>query len=479
MVRAFVLGVIAWGVEAALLVVVASAFLAALGPAPVDPGPACPHGVDMRAVGGNGELLPKFYSSRALDSVARTEACIALAPGDAPAAIRGVSRIGAAAAPTLFRALLDAPPESRKHLDALLKAALPDAFPAREDDGSEEELPVERWLRIARIEGPDLTPHEASLAVDRLVVNPSAGREASVRRLGTVAIPALVHAMGTTRARRELALLTGLAHDATSRGPVLSMTASATEVDVAVSDWTAWLDDHRWDFEPHPRDRRIPWTLRETRFARLLERAWSSWTEGATKRTEGVNSGVAVLVTAERALAALVLGRLLILAAGELVRTLALPALAALVLAVMPGAAGAWAFDASAGMAPLVREAIVLVACASLVAALLFAPLRDDERQRLDPIARLTRRKAPLYVRALLALAAPCALFAVVMLERRGHLGGLGMALHDDWLGPASLPAFTRVALLLPGIRFAFRVMRHVADDERLVAPVQSPTAGQ
>ena len=479
MVRAFVLGVMAWCVEAALLVVVAAAVLAALGPAPVDPGPACPHGADLRALGGSGELLPKFYSSRALDSVARTEACIALATGDAPAAIRGVSRIGAAAAPTLFRALLDAPPESRKHLDALLQAALPEAFPAREDDGSEEDLPVERWLRIAKIEGPDLTPHEASLAVDRLVVNPSAGREAAVRRLGTVAVPSLVRAIGTTRARRELSTLTGLAHDATARGPVLSMTASAAEVDSAVADWTTWLDDHRWDFEPHPSDRRIPWTLRETRFARLLERAWSSWTEGATKRTEGVNSGVAVLVTAERTLAAMVLARVLLFASGELVRVLGLHAIAGLALAALPGLACGSVFRASAGAAPLLRETLLLLACASLVASVLFVPLRDDERQRVDPIARLTRRTAPLHVRALLVVAAPLALFAVVTLERHGHLGGLGASLQGDWLGPASLPAFTRVALLLPGIRFALRLVRHLAHDERLVTPGQSPTAAQ
>jgi hypothetical protein len=479
MVRAFVLGVMAWCVEAVLLVVVAAAILAASGKPPVDPGPACPHGVDLRTLGGSGELLPKFFASHALDSVARTEACIALAPADAPAAIRGVSRIGAAAAPTLFRALLDAPPESRKHLDGLLQAALPDAFPAREDDGSEEELPVERWLRIAKIEGPDLTPHEASLAVDRLVVNPSAGREAAVHRLGTVAVPSLVRAMGTTRARRELALLTGLAHDATARGPVLSMTASASEVDVAVADWTAWLDDHRWDYEAHPSDRRIPWALRETRFARLLERAWSSWTEGATRRTEGVNSGVAGLVTAERALAAIVLARVLLFAAGELVRILALPSLAAALLAALPGAACGWVFRVSQGAPALLREALLLVACASLVAVLLVGPALDDERQRRDPIARLTRRHPPLYVRAMRTLAAPLALFAVVMLERHGHLGGLGAALQDDWLGPASLPAFTRVALLLPGIRFALRLVRHVAQDERIATPGQSPNAAQ
>jgi hypothetical protein len=479
MVRAFVLGLMAWCVEAALLVVAAAAVLAGAGPAPIDPGPTCPHAEDWRALGGNGELLPKFYASRAVDSVARTEACLTLAATDLPAASRGVARLGAAAAPTLFRALLDASPESRKHLDALLQAALPEAFPPREDDGSEEELPVERWLRIAKIEGPDLTPHEASLAVDRLVVNASDARASAVRRLGTVAVPELVRAMGTTRARRELALLTGLAHDATARGPVLSMTASASEVDAAVADWTKWLDDHRYDFTPYPRDRRIPWALRETRFARLLERAWASWTEGASKPTEGVNSGVAVLATAERAIAALVIGRLLLVAAGEAARRLGLPPFVALVLATAPGAIAAWGYRVGAVTASLPREALLLVAVASLVAAALFVPLQDDARQRLDPIARLTRRRTPLHVVLLLGSAAPFALLAVVTLETHANVGGLGGALSGEWLGPASLPAFTRVALLLPAIRFAVRLLRHVAGDERLASPGQSPTAAQ
>jgi len=479
MVRAFVLGLMAWCVEAALLVVLAAAVLAAAGPAPIDPGPPCPHARDWRALGGNGELLPKFYASRAVDSVARTEACLELAATDLTAAARGVGRLGAAAAPTLFRALLDAPPESRRHLDVLLQAALPTAFPARLDDGSEEDLPVERWLRVAKIDGPDLTPHEAALAVDRLVVNASDARAEAVRRLGTVAVPALVHAMGTTRARRELSLLSALAHDATERGPMLAMTASAAEVDAAVADWASWLDDHRYDFAPHPRDRRIPWSLRETRFARLLERAWASWTEGASKQTEGVNSGVAVLASAERALVALVLGRLLLAGASSAAAALALPPLTGLGFAALPGLAAAGLARAVAFRSTTAREALLLAAVASLAAVVLFVPLWDAERQRLDPIARLTRRRTPLHVAGLLASAAPLTLLAVVTLETRGDLGGLGAAITGEWLGQASLPAFTRVALLLPAIRFAVLLVRHLAGDERFAAPGQGTTGAQ
>jgi hypothetical protein len=285
--------------------------------------------------------------------------------------------------------------------------------------------------------------------------------------------------MGTTRARRELALLSALAHDATERGPVLAMTASAAEVDAAVADWASWLDDHRYDFAPHPRDRRIPWSLRETRFARLLERAWASWTEGASKQTEGVNSGVAVLASAERALVALVLGRLLLAGASSAAAALALPPLTGLGFAALPGLAAAGLARAVAFRSTTAREALLLAAVASLAAVVLFVPLWDAERQRLDPIARLTRRRTPLHVAGLLASAAPLTLLAVVTLETRGDLGGLGAAITGEWLGQASLPAFTRVALLLPAIRFAVRLVRHLAGDERFAAPGQGTTGAQ
>ncbi len=473
MVRAFVLGVLAWCVEALLLVVVAAAVLTALGPARVDAGPPCPYTFDPRALGGDGTLLPKFYASRAFDSRARVRACLDLAKTDLAGATTGVSRIGAAAAPVLFDQLLIAQGDDRKTLDALLQAALPDRFHARDDDGSEEELAAERWLRIQKVEGPDLTPHEAALAVDRLVVNPSRGREASVRRLGSVAVPALVRAMSTTRDRRALAAISGLAHDATARGPVLALTAAASDVDSAVADWTKWLDDHRWDYEPHPTDRRIPWALRETRFARLLERAWESWTTNGHARTDASTSAsFGTLVTAERALAALVLGRLVLALAGELVIALPLPAVLANLAGLAPALLAIATRTIAAHAGPGVREANLLLFGTALAALTLALPASHAVRLRRDPIARLTAATPSFVTQALLLSAAPLTLLGIVYLETHAGVGGLGASLtRGEWLGPASLPAFTRVALLLPFIRFAVRVVRHVAEDERIERP--------
>jgi len=480
MVRAFVLGVMAWCVEAVLLVVAAVAIITALGPARIDGGPACPSGLDPRALGGDGTLLPKFYASEALDSRARVRACLALAQTDLPAATTGVSRIGAAAAPLLFERLLVAQGDDRKALDTLLQAALPDRFPARSDDGSEEELAAERWLRVRKVEGPDLTPHEAELAVDRLVVNPSHGREASVRRLGSVAVPALVRAMATTRDRRALAALAGLAHDATQRGPVLALTASAGDVDAAVADWTKWLDDHRWDYEPHPNDRRIPWALRETRFARLLERAWESWTASGRTRTDATTSAsFGTLVTAERTLAAVVLGRTLIALAGEAAAALRLPAALVNLAGVFPALLALALRPFAANANPAFREANLLLVGAALAALTLALPAAHVARLRFDPIARLTAPTPSVVTRLSLLAVAPLTLLGIVYLESYAGLGGLGAAMtHGEWLGPASMPAFTRVALLLPFVRFAVRVVRHVADDERIERPRAPASAG-
>ena len=74
---------------------------------------------------------------------------------------------------------------------------------------------------------------------------------------------------------------------------------------------------------------------------------------------------------------------------------------------------------------------------------------------------------------------APLTLLGIVYLESYAGLGGLGAAMtHGEWLGPASMPAFTRVALLLPFVRFAVRVVRHVADDERIERPRAPASAG-
>lgn len=479
MVRAFVLGVVAWCVEAVLLVVLAAAVIAAAGPATVDAGTPCPSGVDPRTLGGDGTLLPKFYAARALDSRARVNACLELASSDLAAATTGISRIGAAAAPVLFERLFTAHGEDRKILDVLLQAALPDRFAAREDDGTEEDLATERWLRVRTVEGPDLTPHEASLAVDRLVVNPSNGREASVRRLGSVAVPALVRAMPTTRDRRALAALTRLAHDTTERGPVLELTATAAAVDAATADWTKWLDDHRWDYEPHPTDRRIPWALRETRFARLLERAWESWTTSAASRADATASaGFGTLVTAERVLAALAFGRLLLALATELLERLRLPGAFAVAAAFAPAALALLLRQGTVVAGPAPREAQVVLLGAAIAALTLALPSAHAARLRRDPIARLTASTPSLATRAMLLSTAPLALLGVVYLETYGGIGGLGAALtRGEWLGPASLPAFTRVALLLPFVRFAVRAVRHVADDERIVGPRGAPAS--
>ena len=478
MVRAFVLGVLAWCVEAMLLVVAAAAIITAIGPARIDAGPPCPSAGDTRTLGGDGALLPKFYASHPMDSRARVRACLDLAKTNLPAARLGISRIGAAAAPVLFERLYVAQGETRRDLDALLAAALPDRFPEASDDGSAEDLATERWLRIEKIEGPDLTPHEASLAVDRLVVNPSQGREASVRRLGTVAVPSLVRAMSTTRDRRALALLTGLAHDASSRGSVLSLTAAAADVDAAVSDWTKWLDDHRWDYEPHPSDRRIPWALRETRFARLLERAWESWTAHGHGRIDATtDASFGTLVTAERVLAGLALGRLVLAGTGALATTLGLPAALANAGFILPFLLAIAARGISAHGAPGLREAGLILVGATLSSLALALPAAHAARLRSDPIARLTSSTPSLLTRACLLSVAPLTLLGVVYVESSANIGGLGASMTlGEWLGPASLPAFTRVALLLPFVRFAVRVARHVADDERMERP-RTPAA--
>ncbi len=475
MVRALILGFVAWCVEAVLLVVLIAAAFAAAGPRTIDAGPPCPSGADWRQLGGDGSLLPKFFASHPLDSTARVEACLALASTDLAAAKVGIGRLGSAAAPPLFARLRAASGDDRTSLDVLLQAALPKAFPSNVDDGSEEEHPVERWLQIATIEGPDLTPHEAELAVDRLVIHPSKGRDESVRRLGTVAVPSLVRAMGLTRSREELHLLTRLAHEATTRGPELRLTATSAEVNAAVDNWTAWLDDHRWDYEPHPADRRIPWALRETRLARMLERAWSSWTTSETTPIAQSQSTLATVVTAERALAALALARGLLALFAQAALTLRLPRTVALAGSWLPGLGAAVLLPRAASTAGLGDEVLLLLATSAVSAACLLLSVAHEERLRLDPLARLVERTKPFLSRAALAATAPCTLLAVLALEARGHLGGLGSTLaHGDWMSPASLPGLTRAALVLPALRLALRVLRHGAGDELFSANGES-----
>lgn len=480
MVRALILGIMAWCVEAALLVVLIAAAFAAVGPRAIDSGPACPSAVDWRQLGGDGTLLPKFFASHPLDSTARVRACLTLATTDLAGATRGIERLGTAAAPELFARLRTVSGDDRKSLDVLLQAALPHAFPPASDDGSEEERPVERWLQIAAIEGPDLTAHEAELAVSRLVVHPSKGREASVRALGTVAVPALVQAMAHTRSRQELSLLTGLAREATARGPTVRLTASGAEVDAVVSDWTKWLDDHRWDYEPHPADRRIPWALRETRLARLLERAWASWTTADTSEPSRSSSTFATMVTAERAFAGLALARVFLALLADAALRVRAPRSLVLAGALLPGLVAAVLWDGRAPVLGTLHEALLVLITSAVTAFCLWAPLVHEERLRLDPLARLTAPTKPALVRLSLASAAPLTLLAVVFLEARGGLGGLGATLTDgDWLSPASLPALTRTAFVLPAVRLALRVLRHAAGDERFSVTGEPHTDGR
>ena len=119
MVRALILGFVAWCVEAVLLVVLIAAAFAAAGPRTIDAGPPCPSGADWRQLGGDGSLLPKFFASHPLDSTARVEACLALASTDLAAAKVGIGRLGSAAAPPLFARLRAASGDDRTSLDRI------------------------------------------------------------------------------------------------------------------------------------------------------------------------------------------------------------------------------------------------------------------------------------------------------------------------------------------------------------------------
>ncbi len=472
--RALVLGFLTWCVQALLLVVLVAAGFAVVGPPAVISGPPCPCEADWRQLGGDGTLLPKFFSRQPLDVEGRVSACIAKADTDLPAAILGISRLGSAAAPTLFHRLRSVTPEARPTLNALLRAALPKALPAPDDDSTGDDPSLEKWLQIASIDGPDLTAHEAELAVDRLLIHPSSGREEAVRQLGTVAIPALIQAMPRTRSRRQLALLSSLAHEATERGPTLRLTATAAEVDATVGDWTQWLDDHRWDYEPHPVDRRIPWGLRETRLARVLERAWASWTSDSISQESTASLALATAVTLERCLVALVLGRAL-LGIGEHFSVLfRLRYGLTVLLGALPGAALALLARPVMGtMSAPVREVLLLLMGGTLAAVMLAPGLAHELRLRNDPIARLVERKTPCIVQVSLAAVAPVTLGIVLFLEDSLQLGGLGAAFahgHRHGLGTVGLPALTRMAIVLPALPLALRLLRHLVGDERMTA---------
>jgi hypothetical protein len=126
------------------------------------------------------------------------------------------------------------------------------------------------------------------------------------------------------------------------------------------------------------------------------------------------------------------------------------------------------------------HEALLVLITSAVTAFCLWAPLVHEERLRLDPLARLTAPTKPALVRLSLASAAPLTLLAVVFLEARGGLGGLGATLTDgDWLSPASLPALTRTAFVLPAVRLALRVLRHAAGDERFSVTGEPHTDGR